>query len=120
MNLFRRIFNRKTPTENDVLNKSIALAMEFGENWLTPIQARLKKKFPALTSVELDNYNEISNDVLKISHEFVYKNYTNLERKPLKSLKEKHRDYILSKFNWLSERSISNLLNQGLYYANKG
>ncbi|MFL5386714.1 MAG: hypothetical protein ACJ8GN_29840 [Longimicrobiaceae bacterium] len=46
-------------SSNQLLNRGLALAMEFGENCLQPIQARLAKEFPHLTPQGLDQYDAL-------------------------------------------------------------
>jgi hypothetical protein len=43
--------------ESKILNCGLHLAMEWGENWLRPIQQRLAKRFPQLTQSELYHYD---------------------------------------------------------------
>lgn len=47
----------KTRVTDSTLNVGLMLAMEFGENWLEPIQARLRLRFPALSEREVSRCN---------------------------------------------------------------
>ncbi|RAV99240.1 hypothetical protein [Pseudochryseolinea flava] len=58
---------------NKILNTGLEFAMEFGPNWLKPIQDRLHASFPSLTTQTLDEYNETCRDVMFKGHEFIYK-----------------------------------------------
>ena len=48
--------------ENQILNYGLDFAMQWGENWMQPIQERLSTKFPDLSSEDLDKYNDICHE----------------------------------------------------------
>lgn len=56
------------------LNVGLDFSMEFGENWLKPINQRLQRKFPDLNSDELEECNNICKEVNRIAHHFVFDN----------------------------------------------
>lgn len=48
----------------DVLNSGLDFAMEFGKDWLRPIQERLRAKFSDLTPSELDAYDRACREAM--------------------------------------------------------
>ena len=123
MNFLKNLFSEKNPSEVEILNSGLSFAMEFGQNWLQPIQERLAKKFSFLSSLELDNYNATCKNVMDNGQEFVYKILENLveNNQTIKEmeLKQKFADFILSEYNWIDKKNISKLFSQICYYAYK-
>ena len=109
--------------ENEILNDGFEFAMEFGKNWLQPIQERLLKKYPNLESKNLDLYNEHCKSVLKLGNNFVYNLLDNLDRENQSitehELKEKLKNTILAKYSWVNSKNINQLFFQSCYYAFK-
>jgi tRNA isopentenyl-2-thiomethyl-A-37 hydroxylase MiaE len=54
-----------TDLDNKILNQGMELAMEFGKNWLMPIQDRLGKKHKRLNREELDHYEKVCRKALE-------------------------------------------------------
>lgn len=123
MNFLKKLIFKEEPTESDILNSGVLLAMKFGKDWLQPIQERLGRKYKFLSIAELDSYNAICKEVMDSSHRFVYDTLANCEKANTtitnKDLKESHRHYLSTKYSWLTKSSIKYLLNQGMYYARK-
>lgn len=94
-----------------ILNFALKLSMEFGENFLQPINKRLNKKFPDLQEIELDNYNQTTKEINKIANEYVY---LNSECDFLDFKK-----YLLNEFSWISDINLNRLFNQSKYFAIK-
>ncbi len=57
--------SEKNIDNETILNIALKLTMEFGENWMQPIQNRLSKRFTNLSNQELDNYNDICQKILE-------------------------------------------------------
>lgn len=51
-----------------LLNEGLAMGMEFGTNWLQPIQKRLAKKHPQLSQAELDEYDRVCREAMNFGH----------------------------------------------------
>ena len=62
--ILRALFVRRAPSlqsgEAALLNYALDLAQEWGENWLRPIQPRLRKAYPRLPDGELDRLNNVA------------------------------------------------------------
>ena len=109
----------KTNVSNKILNIGLDFSMEFGENWLKPINKRLQNKFPYLTSDELEECNTICNEVNKTANNFVYEN-------PIKGKPEiqfvdfaEFENFMKQKFDWISIKNLKRLYSQSCYYAFK-
>ena len=107
--------------EEKILNRGLELALEFGPNWLQPIQARLSKKFPDLQTEELDKYDSICRTAMKDGHEFIYKK---LETAADKKRKIKEKDvsdelqlFLHTKYPWVDSKNLKRIVSQGFYYA---
>ena len=51
------------------LNVGLNIAMEWGEDWLQPIQERLRAQFPKLDVATLDECNEICQAAMRTGYE---------------------------------------------------
>jgi hypothetical protein len=117
-NLLKR---NNSPGEAEILNHGIRLAMEFGENWLQPIQNRLAKKFTHLNATELDAYNHICRGAMDSAHSHIYNTLAKLdetsEKIASRELKKNFREYMRNNYTWISGSNLTRLFNQGMYYA---
>ncbi|HEV2680757.1 MAG TPA: hypothetical protein VGV14_09685, partial [Rhodanobacter sp.] len=103
------------PSSRDaLLNEGLDLAMEWGKNWLKPIQDRLAFGHPELTREELDEVNAISQNAMKFGHGYVY----DLALKAGKDTKKSDLESAMqSRYPWVNARNLSHLFSQGMYYA---
>lgn len=104
--------------ENNILNEGLNIAMEFGENWLNPIQERLSKKYPKLDEEDLDYLNIYCREAMFEGHQFIPQILDDAN-KPILSdqLSELFSDFIRNKYNWINKENINRLFSQGCYYA---
>ena len=111
------IFGKKPPYDKEeILNVGLHLAMAFGQNWLEPIQSRLSKKYPALSSGELDEYNAACKEAMKFGHDTVY---SMAETHGKNTNIEEFKPVYTEKYPWVSLKNIKGIFNQGMYYAYK-
>lgn len=104
--------------QDDILNVGLGLAMEFGENWLKPIQRRLQSLYPALDAHEADAYDAACHAAMNAGNRIV--------AELLAELGGFHdRAYgmflsrLLTTYPWVSEDNAKHLFSQGCYYAMK-
>ena len=101
-------------SRNDLLNEGLYLAMEWGEDWLKPIQERLAVRHPALSKEDLDEINAISQKAMRFGHGAVYD-------LALKSGDEtSYGDFepaMIAQYPWVDAKNLSRLFSQGMYYA---
>ena len=105
--------------KSEILNYGLDLSMEFGKNWLKPINQRLHNKFPNLNSYELDDYNRICKEVNEMAHKFIFDN-------PVKNEKDLNfidfstfENFMKQNYSWISKENAKRLYNQSCYYAYK-
>jgi hypothetical protein len=113
----RRFLRSGAPRTLDratVLNDGLALAMDWGEGWLAPIQDRLRERHPRLTKAELDGFDADCREAMRFGHETVY---------ALVRQSGKNADPAAfaasfgARYPWASAQNTTRLFNQGLYYA---
>lgn len=104
---------------NDILNTGLSLSMEFGKNWLQPIDERLLEKFKNLTPTKLKECNKICKEVNQCANDFVF--YFPVEGKAELNFVdfEIFKKFMLEKYHWISEANLNQLYSQSCYYAYK-
>jgi hypothetical protein len=99
-----------------VLNDGLRLAMEFGQDWLKPIQLRLSQLHPELTPAELDRLNETCRSAMSYGHKVTYEQSVSLGAAvSVKTV----APVVHEKFAWVNEENMAHLFSQGMYYAYK-
>jgi hypothetical protein len=117
--MFSWLKSRKTSepdcsSRDELLNEGLSLAMEWGENWLKPIQERLALRRPALSQSELDEINAICQAAMKFGHDSVY----DLALKSGSKTKlEDFEPVMRARYPWANSENLSHLFSQGMYYA---
>jgi hypothetical protein len=99
------------------LNKGLALAMDWGKDWLMPIQERLRAWDSSITPAQADAINEICQRAMRFGWELVRKQ--NGSALSDAELDEEFRQKMLAKFPWVDRENLSRLYSQALYYAMK-
>jgi hypothetical protein len=115
MSWLQKLFRRRTEPDA-LLNEGLALAMDWGDNWLAPINARLHERHRYLTTEELAVLNATCQGAMRLGHETAYARLRGgAEPVSLESFSAAVRE----KYPWVSQENLSRLLNQSLYYAAK-
>lgn len=111
----------KQPTEAEILNTGLQLAMEFGENWLKPIQQRLFRRYNFLSKEELDKYNLICKLALEDGIRFIQNTLTNLDSRQQyigeRELKLELAVFMRKKYTWINNQGIERVFNQSCYHS---
>ena len=98
-------------SENDILNVAMNLTLEWGKNWLSPVDDRLKGFFPNIgddKAKRIDTYiKETRNDIFNIIEQYYLKELSDTQMK----LK------IKDKYPFMNNDNYTRLLSQGMYYA---
>ena len=102
--------------EEEILNESLHLAMEWGGNWLQPIQKRLGKLYPELSPEELDRYDSIAREAMDYGHSTVCK-MAEVTGKDID--KNEFAEKFKAKYEWVSDKNIGRCFSQGRYYVYK-
>jgi hypothetical protein len=100
-----------------ILNTGLDLAMEFGEQWLQPIQTRLAAKFPSLSGANLDAYDSACREAMRFGHQQVV--LTIRKSKDRRAHYARFRTAVLAKYPWMTEKNLGRLFSQGCYYSMK-
>jgi hypothetical protein len=101
-----------------ILNVGLDLAMEFGKNWLQPIQQRLAKKFPKLSPAELDEYERACREAMVFGHAQVPVQWKRADGQE-KTARRLFDEVVLAAHPWITATNLSHLFSQGCYYAAK-
>ncbi len=92
-----------------LLNQALALALEWGADWLRPIHDRLRGQHPAMTQAEADVWDRRCREIMRVAFAICQ-----TPREPAELKQEIARRYPL-----LDEPSLNRLVSQGIYYARK-
>jgi hypothetical protein len=106
----------QSPSQDTLLNEGLHLAMEWGEDWLKPIQKRLAALYPALSKGELDEINAICQEAMRFGHGVVcdITSKSGMETKP-----EDFESAMIARYPWVNSKNLSRLFSQGMYYTMK-
>jgi hypothetical protein len=98
---------------DNILNYTLALHLEWGENFGKPIQDRMKQKYPHLWQEEIGQLDRQAKTIKYDSFRLFEQ-----ERDGEISELEVHRQ-IRQQFPGISEHNINSLTVQGMYYARR-
>jgi hypothetical protein len=98
----------------EILNDGLDLAMDWGEDWIQPIQERLAILYPDLTGAELDEYDAVCRGAMDFGNAQMIALAKKLGKDP--TLQE-FRAAVVSQYPWVSDDNIPRLYSQGMYYA---
>lgn len=100
-----------------ILNDALSFSMEFGKNWLKPINDRLSKVHENLNYDDLSSINVLCKQINEFAHLNIYQNTNN------KNLVFKNYNDFLELMNkenvWINNENMKRLYNQSCYYASK-
>lgn len=97
-----------------LLNQGLDLAMEWGSDWLKPIQERLAQRQPTLTAAERDEINAICQAAMRYGHQTVY---ALAEANGNNARREDFDAAMHSRYPWVDADNRARLFSQGMYYA---
>jgi hypothetical protein len=104
--------------DSEILNVGLDLAMEFGSNWLQPIQSRLAGRYPRLTTDELDAYEAACRTAMIWAQRRVPEHW-NAVGGDEKEAFRRFKPHVLTVHPWISGKNLKRLWTQGRYYAFK-
>ena len=99
-----------------IFNAGLDMAMEFGKNWLQPIQERLHVRFPQLSEADLDECNEQCQATMKFGH-LELRECWRAANSQKNAAFELFRNRVLELYPWVSAANLAHLFSQGCYYA---
>ena len=98
--------------------------MEFGENWLKPIDDRIKNEYPMISNQRVDELNEIINDIraygLKLVLECIEGSKSEDEAfEKLENGRGNIFQLIRERVPGISEENVNKVYSQSIYYSRK-
>jgi hypothetical protein len=115
------VLEKQIMNEEKILNKGLQFALEFGTNWLQPIQSRLSNTFPHLETNDLNNYDRICRTAMKTGHNYIYKKLESaaFENRKLneKDLARDLKSFLHKDYPWIDDSNLKTIFSQGCYYA---
>lgn len=102
-------------SRNKILNKVFNKSLEFGENWLLPIDEIVEKMYPELPAEEKAKIALTVDKSRKKIFDFIYNNYKYNNEENDKAIKKGARDLIKHFYPWINEKNIKKSINQGFY-----
>jgi hypothetical protein len=100
-----------------ILNEGLELAMEFGPNWLKPIQSRLAARHPELSTAELDAYEAACRAAMNFGHRQAYDLLAAGDEATASTVQNRFERVMQQHHPWISPRTLTHLYSQGRYYA---
>ena len=107
-------WTRAKPSREALLNDGLELAMNWGENWLAPIQERLHQQHRHLRPEELDELNNVCQDAMKFGHEI---GYELVRERGREAGPDEFASRVLARYSWVSAENAARLFKQSMYYA---
>jgi hypothetical protein len=89
--------------------------MEWGKDWLEPIQARLARSHPSLSRAELDDYDSACREAMKFGHAEVARIWTEVGNAENEAF-VRFEAVIRERYPWISDNNVGRLFSQGTYY----
>ena len=116
------LFAKHHYTEDEIRNIGLEFSMEFGPNWLKPIQERLSRKIPALTSDELNRFDKLCRAVRDGGIQDLHSMLEEIDPKNPKDKNEFYKGFAAlqtHKHPWINKKNMDHLFSQAMYYAFK-
>lgn len=99
-----------------MLNAGLALAMEWGEHFLKPIQQRLSQRYPQLSAEQLEQYNTLCRQAMFFGHGLLPQVWQ--EAGGVESVaRALWQSRMLERYPWVNEENLGHLISQAFYYA---
>ena len=106
--------SRRRAQPQVLLNEGLALAMDWGQDWLAPIQDRLRWRHPCLLAKELDELNATCQQVMQLGHESAY---ALVRSKGQDFQQDDFAAVVLAQYPWVNGENVARLFKQSIYYA---
>jgi hypothetical protein len=94
-------------------NEVLALALEWGKNWLSPTQSRLRQTHPEISQARADELDRRCREAMEACFAIVAKTVEEHADQPQASGR------ILEAYPWIDNENLATLCSQGYYYAMK-
>jgi len=102
--------------DSSILNVGLDLAMEFGKNWLKPIQSRLAERYPTLATKDLDAYDTDCRACMTYANDLIVRCWRETKGSQDESFRL-FQERVLGRYAWVSAPNLARLFSQSCYYA---
>ena len=97
----------------ELLNIALDMSLEWGENWLQPINERIRAAYPELSAEDAQTLDDWCVEAREFAYAEVEKWYAlEVEDKVARAMETTRR-----KYPQINEPNLSHLYGQGMYYA---
>ena len=107
--------------EDRIRNSGLKLALRWGDEWMQPIQERLKQKFPNLTSSELDEHDLLCTQARNHGQNYIFDTLRKATDDGIqlseKAFKKQFKDFVKNTYPWVNNSNLNSIFSQGMYYA---
>jgi hypothetical protein len=101
-------------SSTEIFQKAMDLSLEWGKEWLKPINDRIRATYPSLTEAEAEELNRKCKEIQKYCwDDLCWKEADGLITQPkiVAAMKARYPE--------LSDANLNRLISQGYYYARK-
>ncbi|MFN7783621.1 MAG: hypothetical protein ACK5PG_12905 [Lysobacterales bacterium] len=102
---------------DSIKNQALGFAMEWGEQWLQPIHARLRVAMPDLDADQLDALNELAQRTLRQAWKAMERLLRSQKAERQTPSDASFREQLGPEFAWIDPANLSRLHSQAMYYA---
>lgn len=117
MKLFGSLWRRRarSDTRTVLLNSALDIALDF-DNWLNPIQGRLKASHPSLDEQQLDSINQICMEVIRFGQDNAMSLCATMD---LPLVQARFDEMFVERYPWVNQENRERAYRHCIYLATK-
>ncbi|MFC0402128.1 hypothetical protein [Paraburkholderia rhizosphaerae] len=117
MKIFGSFWHRQDRNENQnaLLNSALDIALDF-DNWLNPIQGRLKTRHPSLDEQNLQRLNEVCIEAVRFGQQTALQLCGTMD---LPSVQGRFDELFVERYPWVNEENLERAYRHCIYLATK-
>lgn len=117
MKIFNALWRRqgRSETKTILLNSALDLALDF-DNWLNPIQERLKVSHPSLDEQQVEMLNQACMDAVRFGQETALHLCATMD---LPSVQGRFDELFVECYPWVSQENLERAYRHCIYLATK-
>jgi hypothetical protein len=93
--------------------------MDWGEDWLQPIQDRLAEQVPQLSKQERDDYDRVCRSAMRLGNSKIACVMPLVIADKSEEAFTEWQGAVSAKYAWISRENLGRLFSQSVYYARK-
>lgn len=98
----------------EIFQVAMQLSLDWGKDWLQPINVRIREKYPRLTEEQAQELNRMCKEIQRFCwDDLCYKELDGIVTT------DQMRKIMQEKYPILDEKNPSRLISQGMYYVRK-